>query len=260
MPAARIRFVVGLLLVVSLCSTTWADDDGLRLLFVGNSLTYTNDLPGMLAGLLEWSGTKIARIESQARPDFGLQDHWSSKQTLKMIASEQWDVVIIQQGPSATEGRPSLLEFSRLIAGEVRKAGGQPALYMVWPSTQRLQDFPGVAYSYRSAALQVDGMLFPVGEAWMAALLKDPEIPLYRRDGFHPSRLGTYLAALVMFEQLTGCDPRNLPAMIPGLHKGDPIKPGRARILQQAAVVSNANGALDRTQAETACLMSKSNE
>ena len=84
--------------------------------------------------------------------DFGLQDHWVSTTTRKAIDAEHWDVVVLQQGPSATEGRPSLLEFSQIFAAEIRKTGGQPALYMVWPSAQRLKDFPGVADSYRTAA------------------------------------------------------------------------------------------------------------
>ena len=241
---SRTRAAACLVLLLSCCAPVFAHDgdhsEGLRLLFIGNSLTYTNDLPAMLAGLLEWADVAVARIESQARPDFGLQDHWSSTRTRRVIESEHWDIVILQQGPSATEGRPSLLEFSQLFAAEIRKVDGKPALYMVWPSTQRLRDFPAVADSYRSAAEQVDGLIFPVGEAWMAAWMKDPKLPLYGRDGFHPARLGTYLAALVMFEQLAGQDPRTLPAMIPGLHKGDPMVPERARVLQNAAVEANA--------------------
>ncbi len=210
-------------------------------MFIGNSLTYTNDLPEMLERLLESKGIEVSAVEMEARPDFALQDHWSSKTTMTTLSSTDWDVVIMQQGPSATEGRPSLLKYARLFAAEIRKVDAMPAFYMVWPSAARLRDFPGVADSYRTAAQSVDGMLFPVGEAWVAAFLSDPEIRLYGRDGFHPSRLGTYLAALVMFEQLSGCDPRSLPSEIPGLRKGDPVDPRVAGILHEAASRANVN-------------------
>lgn len=215
-------------------------EDGLRLLFIGNSLTYTNDLPQMLAWLLQRNGTPVAAFESRARPNYGLPDHWNSSQTLDSIDSGDWDYVIMQQGPSATEGRPYLLEYAPLFADRVRATGGAPVFYMVWPSAARLRDFPLVAESYRMAADQAGAGLFPVGEAWMEAWRRDPALGLYGRDGFHPSRLGTYLAALVMYQQLSGNKPTELPAAIPGYRKDDPVDEGTARLLQQAAMAANA--------------------
>ena len=54
----------------------------------------------------------------------------------------------MQQGPSATEGRPSLLEYAEFFADEIRAVGAEPALYMVWPSQARSFDFEGVSDSY----------------------------------------------------------------------------------------------------------------
>lgn len=249
MKSWRRRSVCALLILGLLAPGAAADEAGrghaLSLLFIGNSLTYTNDLPAMLGRMLEGQGFNVERIVTKARPNFGLQDHWSSKTTRRAIAEGGWDYVIMQQGPSATEGRPSLMEYSRLLEGEIRSAGARPALYMVWPSAARLSDFPGVAHSYRSAAEAVDGLLLPVGEAWMAAWTQDPKLKLYGHDGFHPSRLGTYLACLVMYQQITGRDPRTLPPAIPGLKCDDPLDPEIARVLQKAAVKANAAHASD---------------
>jgi len=244
--AANLRFKAFLIFLLAAGPLAAQEDDhgdGLSVLFIGNSLTYTNDLPEMLSSLLEWGGLAVDRIESEARPDFGLPDHWLSKTTMRAIASHDWDYVILQQGPSATEGRPYLLEYSEMFAVEIRKVGAQPALFMVWPSAQRLRDFPGVADSYRSAARDVDGLLLPAGEAWMATWRRDPEVRLYGRDGFHPSRLGTYLAALVIYQQLTQLDPRKLPALIPGPVSDDELPEELAKLLQEAAVEAN-EGAL----------------
>ena len=230
-------------LALALAGPVSAEDEsgeGLRLLFIGNSLTYTNDLPEMVGRLLERAGVAVGEIDSQARPDYGLPDHWLSKTTMKAMASGDWDIVVLQQGPSASEGRPYLLEYSELFAAEIRKAGARPALYMVWPSAARLRDFPAVIDSYRTAATQNDAQLYPVAVAWMAAWRQDPKLRLYGRDGFHPSRLGTYLAALVIFQQISGHDPRDLPALIPGRRKDDPIPPEQARLLQKAAAEANA--------------------
>ena len=207
------------------------------ILFVGNSLTYTNGLPLMLEKLLDEHGSPTY-VESVAFPNYGLPDHWSDGTALGRIASGGWDVVILQQGPSATEGRPYLLDFSESFAERIRATGGRPALYMVWPASSRSFDFDGVSDSYETAAELVDGLLFPAGEAWRAAWRADPELALYGADGFHPSVLGTYLAAVVMYQQLSGNDPRDLPATIPGT--SGVVDSATMDILHQAAVEANA--------------------
>lgn len=190
-------------------------DGSLRVLFIGNSLTFFNDLPGMVEALLVEAGHHDLVVASLAFPNYGLQDHWARTETHSRIA-EGWDVVVLQQGPSATEGRPSLIEYSEMFDEEIRAAGGIPALYMVWPAEARFGDFPGVSDSYATAADRVGGLLFPAGEAWLDAWDADPDAPLYGPDRFHPSPLGTYAAALVIYEQLSGEDPRELRSAIPG--------------------------------------------
>jgi hypothetical protein len=220
------------------------DGEGLRLLFIGNSLTYTHNLPGLLRNMLKQAEVDVGRMESIGIPNYGLQDHWVQGPARRVIAEDAWDIVVLQQGPSATEGRPSLLEYSERFAEEIEAVGARPALYMVWPASTRSFDFAGVSDAYSTAAERVDGLLFPAGEAWQAAWRQDTTLPLYGPDGFHPSLLGTYLAALVMFEQITGRDLHDLPAVIPTTDGDVTLTPQRARLLQDAALEANAAFAL----------------
>lgn len=175
-----------------------------RLLFIGNSLTYENDLPGMVCQLARSVGRPLV-CDSVALPDYGLEQHWQSGRARALIASGRWDIVVLQQGPSALpESRRMLVDYTRRFDAEIRKAGARTALYMVWPSRQRRGDMAGVSQSYRAAAAAVGGMLLPVGDAWRAALTADRDLPLYAADGFHPSGVGTYLAALVVYRHLLG--------------------------------------------------------
>ncbi|MDX1395378.1 MAG: SGNH/GDSL hydrolase family protein [Gemmatimonadota bacterium] len=192
------------------------DDADLTILFIGNSLTYTNNLPAMLQRLLESHGdVGTVGVGSIAFPNYGLQDHWAEGTARQTIADGEWDYVVIQQGPSATEGRPSLLDYSQRFADVLDPDDGRLALYMVWPASDRPFDFSGVSDSYATAAQQTGSLLFPAGEAWLAAWEIDSSLPLYSSDGFHPSLLGTYTAALVMYQQISGRDPRLLPPEIP---------------------------------------------
>lgn len=181
-----------------------------RILFIGNSLTYANDLPAMVCGLARSAGRQ-AICESVARPDYGLEEHWNEKEARQAIA-RGWDVVVLQQGPSALpESRRLLIAYTRRFDAEIKKAGARTALYMVWPSRTRRGDFPAVSQSYAAAATDVKGLLLPAGDAWRAAWATDARLPLYGPDGFHPSPTGTYLAALVIFEQIFAAPPPALP-------------------------------------------------
>jgi hypothetical protein len=211
-------------------------DGQVRVLFIGNSLTYFNEMPAMLATLLRDSGSDGVLVASVARPSYGLEDHWTQSVTFDRIA-EGWDVVVLQQGPSATEGRPSLLEYSKKFATPIRDAGAIPALYMVWPSEERRSDFPGVSSSYSDAADMIDGLLFPAGEAWLAAWRLNASLPLYGPDRFHPGPLGSYAAAAVIYEQLTGRDARELPRAIPGYP--DAATSEQIGLVQEAARQAN---------------------
>jgi hypothetical protein len=148
---------------------------------------------------------------------------------------------VLQQGPSASkEGRALLLDYSRRFADEIRLKGGKPALYSVWPSATRRQDFKGVSDSYRQAAEAVDGIMLPVGDAWLNAWTVNPSLGLYSSDGFHPSAAGSYLAGLVIYERLYNRSPIGLPARLL-LNSGGKIEisADQALLLQNAAQQAN---------------------
>ncbi len=183
----------------------------LRVLFIGNSLTQYNDLPGMVQALsMDVAGRPTIHAEALVGPGTDLGDHWRGAAQRRI--AERWDWVVLQQGPSSLpESRELLLEYARTYAPAIREAGAEPAFYMVWPEERHAHTFDRACDSYRLAAAEVDGLLLPAGEAWRSAWRGDAEMPLYGADRFHPSPLGTYLAALVITSRITGRSPLELP-------------------------------------------------
>ncbi len=186
---------------------------GDRVLFVGNSLTEGNDLPLIVEALARAGGRPFA-VEAITYGGVSLEDHWG-RGTQDRIAGAGFRFVVLQQGPSAlAESRVNLREWTRRFDGVIRQAGGRTALYMVWPESYRPQAFPEVSASYRLAAEDVEGILLPAGDAWAAAWRSEPGLGLYGTDGFHPTLLGSYLAALAIYGGLTGASPVGLPARL----------------------------------------------
>jgi hypothetical protein len=225
-------------LLAAAAAVVLADPSGARrplhLLFVGNSLTYVNDLPALVAGLAEGAGEPAPVWDAVVEGGFSLEDHWARGAAQRAIARGGWDFVVFQQGPSASaEGRLSLARDAKRYAELVRKSGGRAALYMVWPSKSRSGDFPGVVDSYRAAADRAGALLLPAGEAWRIAAKTAPEIALYSKDGLHPTLEGSYLAAAVIMARLYRKEASGLPTL--GLPEG------RARRLQEAAAAACAS-------------------
>ena len=214
---------------------------GQQVLFIGNSLTYVNDLPGTLSALALSVGDTIG-VLTVAQPNFALIDHYlGGTDALDVIASRRWNFVVLQQGPSTTPiNRDSLILTAQLFNTYIRAQGATPALYMVWPTIDRKAFFDEARISYQMAATAVNGVFMPAGRAWITAWDSDPTLQLYASDGLHSTPLGTYLAALVIYERITGHDARLLPgvAVVEGRTLSTPE--ATIRLLQRAAHETNA--------------------
>jgi len=209
---------------------------GYQVLFIGNSLTYTNDLPGTIAALASSVGDTI-RVRSVALPDFALIDHVNGgSNAVDVIRSQRWSMVVLQQGPSTLPlNRDTLVLATQKFDPFIKAAGARSGSFMTWPASDRVGDFPRVLGSSQLAAHTVGGVLLPVGQAWMAAWAKDAQLPLYGPDGYHPGELGTYLAALVIYEGVTGHDARLLPARASVAGHELNLPAATVRMLQTAA-------------------------
>jgi hypothetical protein len=198
--------------LIGLADTADGANEPLRVLFLGNSLTYTNDLPQMVEALSAAGGRRV-RTTMIAGPNYGLEDLWREAKVQQAIGSRRFDVVVMQQGPSAlASSRTELVKWSKTFGEAIREHGAEPALYMVWPSLDRAYDRQRVSESYRIAAKECGCRLLPAGDAWQAAAKAKASISLYGADGFHPSREGTFLAALVIWSELTGEDLERAPS------------------------------------------------
>jgi len=188
---------------------------GHHVLFIGNSLTYTNDLPGTVSDLASRAGDTI-RVQSVALPNFAVIDHaLGMSNAVDVIKAQSWELVVLQQGPTTTGlNRDTLIIATKLLDPVVKASGGRTAQLMTWPASSQISLFPQVRASSQAAAQSVSGGVFiAAGDAWRIALEEDPSLPLYGSDGYHPAYLGTYLTALVIYEEVTGHDARLLPGI-----------------------------------------------
>jgi hypothetical protein len=216
-------------------TTSEAPRPHLSVLFLGNSLTAANDLPRIVAALGAKAGTDV-EYETVAPGGVNLEDHWRLTGGRDAVARGHWDVVVLQQGPSAlAESQVDLRTWATTFGEAIRHSGARPALYAVWPESYRTYAFPAVAASYRKAATAAHAELYPAGTAWQNAWRRNPRLRLYGPDGFHPSALGSYLAAAVIYGGLTNRLPVRLPTSLDAGDVRIRISTATARTLRAAA-------------------------
>lgn len=182
----------------------------LAILFVGNSLTYTHDLPGVVEAVAGAAGLEVGTA-MVAEPNYALEDHWR-RGIARSMEGLRPDWVVMQQGPSSLPANQEhLAQWADSLAAAARAVGAEPALLMVWPSRERWFAMDAVRDGYRAAALGVDGPFIPAGELFRVLEADHPEVPALGPDGFHPSPAGTLAAALAVVGTLTGTSLSDLP-------------------------------------------------
>jgi len=218
----NLRRVAALLLLLpaSGLAQSAAGNGPMRVLFIGNSYTYVNDLPMVIADL--------ASAAHEARPfkpvvvlvgGMTLEGHIAGHDALPAIARGGWDAIVLQEQSTRPITDPDKMwRDVKTLADAAKKVNAKVVLYETWarealPGTQ-----DSLTHVYRKAASDVHAAVAPVGEVWSAFRAQEGTIPagthsaLFRADGSHPSPIGTYLAATVLYETLYGKSPVGLPA------------------------------------------------
>ena len=197
--------ILSLIIVLSMlgCTTQGQEPiDVIHVLFVGNSLTYTNDLPELVKNIAAKKGMVI-EVSMLAKPNYAIVDHWAEGEVQGLINSKRFDYVVIQQGPSSQkEGRDMLIRDGKKYARLCKKNNAQLVYFMVWPAQYYYPTFDGVITNYTAAAEVNNAILCPVGKAWKAHFDATQDFSYYGPDGFHPSLQGSTVAAQVIVERL----------------------------------------------------------
>ena len=179
-------------------------EDGSKILFVGNSHTYTNDLPGVFYQMAVAGGHKVD-VYDLTEGSYSLKMYSDPEDELgsvltEALKGENWDFVILQENTNAAivyKRQP----YARELDGMIQKAGGQTAFLMTWAPKDGAGAFSHemvqtqLSLGYRTIAEELDALLIPGGEVFETARKQTEGLELWGEDGQHPSEEGTYLAA-----------------------------------------------------------------
>ncbi|HEY9339677.1 MAG TPA: hypothetical protein VIQ79_34865 [Kribbella sp.] len=201
----------------------------MRILFVGNSFTSRNNLPGLIKGLAAARGIEVGHKLISAG-GASLRQHLNAGKALDEIANGGYDTVVLQEQSTLPIKSPDRFrESARDFGAAITAAGARTAFYLTWarrnaPETQR-----ALTDAYGAAAVELGATLVPVGMIWERFLAEHDEPALHDADNSHPALAGSYLAACVFLIALLDEDPVGIDTPVKGLDNKT------AALLQQSA-------------------------
>lgn len=200
-----------------------------NVLFIGNSFTARNDLPGLIEGLAAARGKRL-RHRLISAGGASLRTHWNAGEALAAIRAGSYDAVVLQeQSTLPVKNAARMYENVRLFDEAIRAAGAQTVLYMTWARRNAPDAQQAITDAYLGIGRELGAAIVPVGLAWQAVLRDHNKPVLHDRDQSHPTPAGSYLAACAFLAVLFGESPVGIDDDVAGADAAERV------LLQRAA-------------------------
>jgi len=197
----------------------------IRVLFVGNSLTYYYNLPLVVSAMAK---TQDLTIETKHSTVGGstLEQHWKSEigtQTRSMIELEKWDYIVFNNHSLSAINKPeSFLEYSKKFADLARTKGAEPIFMMTWAYKSNPLMLTEIEKMYKKLGELTSANIIPCGSIFANSRKFRPDLELFHDDK-HPSSNGTYLAGLAFYKYFTGKSSSKVPVNLSTLDSNGQI-------------------------------------
>lgn len=196
--------------------------DHKHVLFLGNSYTFSNNLPVMLSELALSAGDTVTHA-SNTPGGYTLAGHSTNSNSLELIEEGFWDYVVLQeqsQAPSFPQEQveAEVFPYAALLNELILESNpcaetvffmtwgrenGDASNCAVWPPVCTYEGMDDLLRErYIQMAIDNDGMVCAAGAVWRHIRETDPTIDLYQTDGSHPSAIGTYAIACSFYSSL----------------------------------------------------------
>ena len=220
-----------ILMLFILCSVNISAQNTKKVLFLGNSYTYENNLPQLLASVAASAG-KTVIFDSNTPGSYYLGQHAMNAVSLSKIAAGTWDYVILQDQSMALaypyyfmNGMQYAVKLDSLI--KAANPCTRTMFYSTWGRQNGDMYWCGppvcdsatlvertyyemdsvIETHYKVFADSVRAGMTPVGTVWRYIRRNYPTIVLHQADESHPTLAGSYAAACSFYTTLFRSDP-----------------------------------------------------
>jgi hypothetical protein len=211
------------ILFLLVCSLAFGQSQTKKVLFLGNSYTYVNNLPQMIVDVANSTGDVLI-FDNNTIGGYKLIEHSTNTVSVNKIKTGGWDYVVLQE-----QSQIPAIDYDQFYNGAfplntlVKQYNpcSETMLYMTWgrkngdplncPYIPEMCTYNGMdsllSLAYKQMALDINGIISPVGAVRKYLRENYPNINLYQSDESHPSVEGTYAAACCFYAAVFRKDP-----------------------------------------------------
>ena len=210
-----VRLWIGCWVALALGSSpARAGDEPLRVVFVGNSYTYTNDLPMLFRALVHSQNPKRdVQTEAFVTPGGYLNERWREGVVQRYLKANRVDVLVLQEAGGllscadsptrrSTFACTDSLRTHKRYAEFAAKLGVRAVIFGTWGADVREQS--SISRVTRRLSKAIDALPADAGEAILALRKLDPNAELFTDRILHPSPEVSMLAAITLYARIEG--------------------------------------------------------
>ncbi len=177
----------------------------MKVLFIGNSHTYFNDMPELFAKAVEATAGEKPEVVMLAYPDRDLAWHRSEYHSERFeLMYGGFDYCVLQQAAHPYPPEETTLEMNAEFSRMCKMNGVKPVIFMTWAQKERPENQAKMIEVCERSAAETGALLAPVGRVWEKIILTEPDIDLYHTDGSHAGPYGDFLIAAVICRTVCG--------------------------------------------------------
>lgn len=181
----------------------------MKVLFIGNSHTYMNDMPELMREMIESATGEKCEVFMLAYSCRSLKWHMGEEYFSERfnILHGKYDYCIIQEQAHPMPDEADTITYASEIIEMCRKVNTVPIIFETWAEKNKPENQSEMNRRYQKLAREQGALLAPIGEVWSLALpelLQKCGVDLYYRDGEHASAIGDYLVSMVLTNVITG--------------------------------------------------------
>ncbi|MDD6615948.1 MAG: SGNH/GDSL hydrolase family protein [Lachnospiraceae bacterium] len=170
------------------------DQKKIRILFIGNSHTYFNDMPDIVATMFR-ECQYDCEVTMIAHGGWFLEQHVNEPDVRFNILFGHYDYVVLQEHAHPFGPEEKFFTAVRQLNEWIQQAGARTVIYMTWAKKDEEFNQERMTIAHEQIAGEIGALIAPVGKYWWDYMQSWPDIEMYYEDGQHASPHGSEFAA-----------------------------------------------------------------